>query len=48
MLRLVEILTTDGGHEVVCIRAGSNRDAMEMLWAGRTDVESMLATAMAN
>jgi hypothetical protein len=48
MLRRVEILTDDGNYEVVFIHAGNNREAMEKLWAGRTDIKSMLATPMPN
>ena len=48
MLRRVEIQTDDGNYEVVFIHAGSNREAMEKLWAGRRDIESMLATPMPN
>jgi hypothetical protein len=46
MLRRVEIQTDDGNYEVVFIHAGSNREAMEKLWAGRTDIKSMLATSV--
>jgi len=48
MLRRVEILTDDDNYEIVFIHAGSNREAMEKLWAGRTDIKSMLATPMPN
>jgi hypothetical protein len=48
MLRRVEIVTDDGNYEVVCVHAGNNREAMEKLWAGRTDIKSMLATPMPN
>ena len=48
MLRRVEILTDDGNYEVVCVHARNNRDAMEELWAGRTDIKSMMAIPMPN
>jgi len=48
MLRRVEILTDDGGCEVVFVHARNNREAMKKLWAGRRDIKSMLATPMPN
>jgi hypothetical protein len=48
MLRRVEILTDDGNCEVVCVNAGSNREAMRKLWAGRKDIKSMMAKPMPN
>ena len=48
MLRRVEILTDDGSYEIVFVHAGSNREAMEKLWAGRRDIKCMLAIPMPN
>jgi hypothetical protein len=48
MLRRIEILTDDGNYEIVFVQAGNNREAMEKLWAGRTDIKSMLATPLPN
>ena len=48
MLRRVEILTDDGNYEIVCVHALSNREAMRKLWAGRRDIQSMLATPLPN
>ena len=48
MLRRVEILTDDGRYEVVFIHARNNREAMKKLWAGRTDIKSMLASPLPN
>jgi hypothetical protein len=38
----------DGGYEIVFIHAGSNREAMQKLWAERRDIKSMLATPLPN
>jgi hypothetical protein len=48
MLRRVEIETDDGNYEILFVHARNNREAMEKLWAGRRDIQSMLAKPMPN